>query len=205
MAQGRDGFDPAAGLSMMMGGGPRTDASGAFTIEKVRPGRGTVTVLDLDSSMDGALASVEYEIDAGQSLDLGTLTAVASGDVPMQKRGTLGLSTTVRNWSERPRPNVEGDAEPPSEPDPPVDPERERLWVLSVDVEGPADVAGVQPGDEITIIGTQDVASLGAETARGLLSPSRIEAGTDVTLELVRDGSPTRATITAGPRKPFPG
>jgi hypothetical protein len=206
MAHGRDGgFDVSAGLSMLTGGGPRTDASGAFAVGEIRPGRGTVTILDLDASMEGALASAEYDVDPGQTLDLGTITAVAAGDVPMAKRGTLGLSAVVRNWTERPRRTVEGDEEPPSEPDPPADPERERLWVHAIDVGGPAAEAGVEPGDEITIIGTQDVASLGAETARGLLSPSRIEAGSNVTLELHRDGSSVRASITAAPPKLVPG
>jgi hypothetical protein len=207
MAHGRDGgFDVSAGLSMLTGGGPRTDASGAFAVGEIRPGRGTVTILDLDASMEGALASAEYDVDPGQTLDLGTITAVATGDVPMAKRGTLGLSAVVRNWTERSRPRVEADAEAPtSEPDSPADPERERLWVHAIDVGGPAAEAGVEPGDEITIIGTQDVESLGAETARGLLSPSRIEAGSNVTLELHRDGSSVRATITAAPRKLVPG
>ena len=185
--------DPSAGLSLLMGGAPRTGSRGAFEIDRIPPGKGTLLLLDMDATQ-GARGSVRYELDPGEDLDLGTVTAVAAGAVAMDKRGRLGLKTTVRNWTERPRVGDEEDAEPPA------DPERERLWVRAVDIEGPADAAGVEPGDEVVVIGDQEVAGLGPGTAEGLLSPAQIEAGSDMTLELRRDGSPVRVTVTAAPR-----
>ena len=194
MAQPAGGqVDPAAGLSLLMGGAPRTGSRGAFEIDRIPPGKGTLLLLDMDA-MQGARGSVKYELDPGEELDLGTVTAVAAGSVAMDKRGKLGLSTAVRNWAERPRVGDDAEAEAPADPD------RERLWVRAVDIDGPADTAGVEPGDEIVVIGDQEVAGLGPCTAAGLLSPAQIEAGADTRMVLARGGSPVRVTITAAPR-----
>lgn len=189
------GADVSTGLQMLMGGGPRTDRRGKFELGNVTPGEGRLMVFDPDGG-EGGGATTTYEVGAGETEDLGTITAVKAGEVPVAERGTLGLRTTVRDWAHRP---LAPEAEPDDQ-DPPSDPERERLWVRAVTEEGPAASAGLAPGDEIIGVDDQDVASLGARTAASMLGPSHFRVGDDVTLRILRDGSESRITVTAAKR-----
>lgn len=92
------------------------------------------------------------------------------------------------------------DAEVESDAKAPVDPDRERLWARAVTKGGPADAAGLKPGDEIIAVRDGDVASMGAQTAEALLSPSHLRAGDSVALRIQNDGSQERLTLTAGER-----
>ncbi|MCR9161190.1 MAG: carboxypeptidase regulatory-like domain-containing protein [Nannocystaceae bacterium] len=196
MAQPKGGTaDFSNGLQMLMGGGPRTDRRGEFELEGVAPGEGHLMIFDPDGG-EGGGARAAYEVGAGETEDLGTITAVKAGEVPVPERGTLGFRTTVRDWTHRPlAPEAESDDD-----EPPVDPERERLWVRAVTEEGPAAAAGLAPGDEILGVDDQDVASLGARTAASMLGPSHFRVGDDVTLRILRDGSQSRITVTATKR-----
>lgn len=193
MAMPEDGApDVGSGLQMLMGGGPRTDRRGKFELSGVPAGEGRLMVMDPDGG-EGGGATATYEVDAGDSTDLGTITAVAAGDVPVTERGTLGLRTMVRDWPHRP---LAPEAEP-GDADAPDDPERERLWVRAVTEEGPGEAAGLQPGDEIIGIRDQDVASMGASSAASMLGPSHFRVGDSVPLRILRDGSESRVTVTA--------
>ena len=124
------------------------------------------------------------------TLFLGTITGVRAGTAKGE-RGRLGLSTRVAIWSsDRERPV-------PSPTDRPAPDDAERLWVMSVDVDGAADWAGIAPGDEIVAIDGQGVAGLGARTAAVLLAPQNLRAGQDVGIEIDRDGSAQTITVRA--------
>lgn len=191
----------SGGLEMLFGGGPKTDRSGAFEVDNVPPGEGEILIVDPDGSGGGG-ANAKYDVDAGGTSDVGTVTAIGAGDVPFAERGQLGLRTAVRDWPHRPLPPADDEGE--SDAEPPQDPERERLWIRSVVEDGPAFEADVRPGDEIVSIGGQDVAGLGAKTAAGMLSSSRVRIGENVSLVLDRDGSSVRATVTSRKRN-LPG
>ncbi|MGH1340519.1 MAG: carboxypeptidase regulatory-like domain-containing protein [Nannocystales bacterium] len=196
MAQPKDGTpNVGSGLQMLMGGGPRTDGRGKFELSGVPSGTGQLMVVDPDGG-EGGGATASYEVDAGESTDLGTITSVAAGEVPVAERGTLGFRTTVRDWTHRP---LAPEADP-EDADAPDDPERERLWVRAVSEEGSAEAAGLKPGDEIIAVRDQDVASMGASSAASMLGPSHFRVGDTVALRVLREGSEHRVNITAAKR-----
>jgi S1-C subfamily serine protease len=75
-----------------------------------------------------------------------------------------------------------------------------RLVVGGVASDGPADVAGVHPGDVVVEVAGKRVAGL-ADLFRSVwrLGP----AGTNVTLGLLREGTPTRVEVRSGDRDDF--
>jgi membrane-associated protease RseP (regulator of RpoE activity) len=76
-----------------------------------------------------------------------------------------------------------------------ADPLARRLVLAVVQPGGPAAVAGLQVGDEITSVDGQDVTGANAYLHRGL---TQVPAGTAVTLGLARGAS---VQVTAGKRK----
>jgi Carboxypeptidase regulatory-like domain/PDZ domain len=195
MAQGKHDMSPGAVLGMFTGAGPRTDDEGRFEIDEVPPGEGTVSFIDRDAPDGGAAAEVSYSLDGDASKDLGTITAIIDAKVPASERGELGLSTHVAKWSERPRAIGDDDQRPA--PD-----ELEHLWVSAVVVDGAADVAGVEPGDEIVAIDGQAVTGSAARSLAGLLQPHSVRGGQSVRVELDRAGSSRSVTMTARARTP---
>jgi S1-C subfamily serine protease len=75
-----------------------------------------------------------------------------------------------------------------------------RLVVGGVATDGPADLAGVHPGDVVVDVGGKRVAGL-AELFRSVwrLGP----AGTEIPLGLLREGAPTRVEVHSGDRDDF--
>ncbi|MCA9687869.1 MAG: PDZ domain-containing protein, partial [Myxococcales bacterium] len=169
------------GVDLLTGKGPRTDPRGKFSVDEVPSGKGTAVFMDPDADLTaGAIATVEFELEAGETLDLGTIKGVQTQAVPRDERGTLQLRTQTAGWKRRPRPpGTDLEAE---DPEAPVigDPETDRLWVRSVEIGGVAEQAGLLPGDEIIGIDGQSVETLGAGTAAQMLSDSRLRAGQDV-------------------------
>jgi membrane-associated protease RseP (regulator of RpoE activity) len=154
MAQGNGNNASAASMmSLFTGGGPKTDDRGHFEIGEVPPGEGTVVFFDRDA-LDGARVEARYTLDGGETADLGTITMLATIKVPPDERGKLGMNTHIATWAKRPRAPGSDDAEDAKAPD-----EVERLWVISVEQGGPAESAGVEPGDEIVAIDGQQVMS----------------------------------------------
>ena len=197
MAMGEDGSGSVSrGLEMMLGGGPRTDRRGRFSLDDVPPGSGTLRVFDPDGG-EGGSARVDYDVEPGGSADLGTVTAIGAGSVPFAERGDLGFRTAVRSWTQRPLP-PEGD--PELDETPPLDPARERLWVRAVSEDGAASEAGLRPGDEVLSVRDQDVASQGARVAASTLGPSHVKLGTTVSIRYRRGDREERVTLTARPR-----
>jgi hypothetical protein len=192
-------MDPEVGLGFLLGKGPKTDKQGKFRIDKVASGKGSVGFLDSGASLAGGgeVAEVAYDVEAGETLDLGTIQGLPTSDVPVEERGTLQLGTRVATFAQRPRPpgtELEQPAEPADED---ADEGPLRLWVFSVEVGGVADLAGLEPGDEILTIDGQSVASLGASTAQTLLSRSRLRVGQSVRLESERDDERSDITLEA--------
>ena len=74
------------------------------------------------------------------------------------------------------------------------------LVVNGLASDGPADKAGVMPGDVVVAVGDNRVAEL-AELYRGIWSKG--PAGTDVALTLARDGTPVRVRVHTGDRRDF--
>ncbi|GEM_PF-1251736 len=196
------GNNAGAGMGVLTGKGPKTKRDGGFEVEDISAGKGSVVFLDpdLDLSDNNAVAIVEFEIEAGETLDLGTVKGVQDDTVPKDERGTLDMRVTVASFADRPRPPGTdlSKEEPPAEP---AD-ESKRLWVRSVEVGGVAETAGVVPGDEVLSIDGRAVAGLGAGTARELLSTSRIRSGQGLRIEFGRGDDRFDATLKAVAKDP---
>jgi protocatechuate 3,4-dioxygenase beta subunit len=181
-------------FSMLTGAGPKTNDEGKFEVDEVPPGSGKVSFVDGGSMSAGEVAEAKYEIEGDGEKDLGTITGVRTGKVPKEERGDLGIATHVASFAKRPRPP---DAEKDDRPAPD---DADRLWVMAVDIDGPADTAGIEPGDEITAIDGQGVAGLGASSAAMLLAPHNVRAGQDVSIEIDHDGSARTISVRAKPK-----
>lgn len=192
-------FDPSQIMAMMTGmGGARTDGDGEFTIKKVKEGKGQIVFMDPKGDLmsgAGAVASVPYEVEAGDEVDLGEVNGVAPSGIDADERGELGIDTTSANFAKRPRPpgtDLDAEEEDPQDEDP-----RERLWVLWVEVGGPADEAGLEPGDEIMAIDGKPVSAIGARASELSLSSSRLRAGQSLEIQIDRQGSTSTKTVEA--------
>ena len=86
-----DGFDAKQLGEMLTGGGPTSDANGKFTVLRVPPGKGSLTVMPKDGGFQ-ELAKRDFEATSGQRLDLGTIKVVPprAGEA-----GTLGMATEI--------------------------------------------------------------------------------------------------------------
>ncbi len=198
-------FDAGVGLGLLMGQGPKTDAKGRFRIDRVAPGEGSLVFVDRDASLNGGgeVASVSFEVEGGETLDLGTIRGLPKSDIPIDERGQLQMTTRVARFADRPRPpGTDLDEEP--KPDPDTEPGPNRLWVLSVVAGGVAQAADIAPGDELITIDGQSVATLGAETAQELLSPARVRVGQSLRIELARGDQRFDVTLEAVAPEPRP-
>jgi hypothetical protein len=198
--QGRG--DPSQAFAMLMGGGAKTGADGRFEAKKVAPGTGTVILLDTTAALagGGAVAVADYDIDPGETLDLGTINGVPTASVEEGERGKYGLGVTVATFAKRPRPpgtKLEEEDEQDGDGDP-----TQRLWVSYIEVGGPAAEEGIVPGDEVVSVDGQGVAALGPHTAAILIEGGQVKGGDEVALELARDGSTRSARIEAVAKKP---
>jgi hypothetical protein len=79
--------------NILTGGGPVTDATGRFTVNRVAPGNGSVMLFP-KSSITTPAATVSYQAVAGQNTDLGTIKIAPprTGDP-----GTLGMATELED------------------------------------------------------------------------------------------------------------
>jgi S1-C subfamily serine protease len=75
-----------------------------------------------------------------------------------------------------------------------------RLVVGGVATDGPADLAGVHPGDVVVEVAGKRVAGL-AELFRSVWRQG--PAGTQITLGLLREGAPTRVDVCSGDRDDY--
>jgi protocatechuate 3,4-dioxygenase beta subunit len=152
--------------AMLTGKGPTTDATGRFVVDHLGAGKGSLAIMPATSLFE-KLASRDYEVTAGQHLDLGVIKVVAPRD---GEAGTLGMTT-----------NVDGDA----------------LVVATVVPGGPAAAAGVQVGDKIVTIDGVAIAGVGADMVKTLLSSGQVATGQAFRFGLDRGGTTVTATVTA--------
>jgi protocatechuate 3,4-dioxygenase beta subunit len=193
--------DPSQALAMLTGGGTKTDRDGAFEVSKVAPGEGTVTFLDTTAAFSGGgrVATAGYEIEPGQTLDLGTINGIPSAPAGEGERGKYGLGVTVATHQKRPRPpGTKLDEPTPDDDDADSSP---RLWVSYVEVGGPADEEGIRPGDEVVAVDGRSVASLGPHTASILIEGAQVKVGDRVAVDFEREGSTRTATLEAEAKK----
>lgn len=190
--------DAGQAIKKILGGGDRTDREGRFEVGRISPGKGTLRFLDGDIISGRESASVEFELEPGAEKDLGTVQGVALAKVPKPERGELGLRLSVASEARRPRP-------PGEKPEPLKQKEDEKaprfLWVQAVTIGGPAEKAGLQPGDRIVAVDGSQVQGLGAENAERLLNPASVRVGQSVSIEFQRGDRAETATIEAAPRK----
>jgi hypothetical protein len=197
MAMGK-GMRTGDMLGTLLGKGPRTDATGRFEIGHIAAGEGELQFIDSDLFDRSQVATAKYSLEPGAEKDLGTVAGVAVAKVPKDQRGELGLRTRLATEAARPRPL--GETPPPlTEKEDPKAPKR--LWIEAVTIDGPADKAGVLPGDEVVAVDGTAVTSLAPEGAERLLSSFNIRRGQSVTLELDRAGSRQTVTFEAVERK----
>ncbi len=189
-----DSFETGAMFDMMLGKGPRTDATGRFEVPRIAAGKGTLQIFDGDMLEQRTVAELKFEVEAAAEQDLGTIRGVTPAKVPKAERGVLGLRLLVATDARRPRPPG---TEALALKAPEADSTPRHLYVLAVTIDGPADRAGLQPGDELLLIDGVTVASVGADSAEHLLSPTNIRRGQSLTLELERDGGRQSVTIDA--------
>ncbi|MBA3463344.1 MAG: carboxypeptidase regulatory-like domain-containing protein [Deltaproteobacteria bacterium] len=163
IASGGD-FSGTALTDTLTGKGPTSDVNGRFTITKVGAGKGSIAVMPKEAGFV-ELAHREYEVTAGQRLDLGTIKVVPprTGDA-----GTLGLST-----------NLEGEV----------------LTIATVKPGGPAEAAGVLVGDKLAAINGVPVATLTPKLAQTLLSSGSVTIGQRYQLTLDRAGTPVEVVL----------
>ncbi|WAS94612.1 carboxypeptidase regulatory-like domain-containing protein [Nannocystis punicea] len=189
-------------IGSLFGKGPRTDASGRFELASVSPGAGELHFVDGDLSDVGIIARADYSVAAGVEADLGTIYGVAAGKIARAERGDLGLRTRLATEASRPRPLGE-QPEPLKEKEDPRAPKR--LWIEAVTIDGPADRAGVQPGDEVVGVDGLAVSATNSENAARMLAPASVRRGQSVALELARAGGRETVTLEAAARPPEPG
>ena len=192
------GFDAGEAFKKILGGGDRTDREGRFEVGRIGPGKGTLRFVDGDIIAGRESASVDFELDPGAEKDLGTVQGVALAKVPRPERGELGLRLSVASDARRPRP-------PGEKPEPLKQKEDDKtprfLWVQAVTIGGPAEKAGLQPGDRIVAVDGSQVQTLGAENAQRLLNPAGVRAGQSVSVEYQRADASATTTIEAAARK----
>ncbi len=186
-------------MKFLTGEGPRTDDQGAFRVGRLGAGKGTLIVFDGDVGGFEIVAQKEFELKAGEDLDLGEIRGVNATSVPEEQRGELGASFVHATWSERPRNGPDkADAEPPAD----VNPAVEQLWVASVEEGGPAAEAGLAVGDRVVSVAGIDVAMVGAEVVQRGLEPRRLKAGEAIPMVIDHNGR--RNTVNVVPRPAAP-
>jgi membrane-associated protease RseP (regulator of RpoE activity) len=130
--------------SFLTGGGPTTDASGRFEVGKCTAGTGHLVIFDAGMASFEPLATRDFELAAGQRLDLGDIRVVPK---PAGPPGYLGLV---------------------------LGPDDDALVIASVADGGPARAAGLAAGDRVIAVDGLAVADLGADVARRLVEQTTV-------------------------------
>jgi hypothetical protein len=178
-------------MELMTGVGPSTGDEGEFRVGKLGAGAGTIYFMDPKAKGFDVIAQKEFELGAGEDLDLGEIHGTQQNKVPEDERGTLGMSTSVGPTC--PVDSGDGNAEPAEDGE--AEP-AQHLWITIVDEGGPAESAGAKPCDRITQVQGADVALAGPVLVSQLLVRG-IKAGDTTTVSVDRDSGPTTLSIVA--------
>jgi protocatechuate 3,4-dioxygenase beta subunit len=179
-------------LELMTGVGPSTGDEGEFRVGKLGTGKGTLYFMDPKAKGFDIIAQKEFDLGAGEDLDLGEIHGTQQIKVPEDERGTLGMFTIVD--AKCPLAEPEGAPEPAEEGE--AEPATQHLWIVSVDAGGPAESAGAKQCDRITQVQGVDVAVAGPTMVSQLLIRG-IKAGETTTISVDRDSGPTTLSIVA--------
>lgn len=172
-----------------------TDSEGRFTFDGVGPGRGQLTFAESVGGSGSMFATsvvrggVTFYVDAASVTDVGDAVLLPSETVERKAQGSLAMR--VRALYDRSR--VVGDDEYVPPTGPPSGPAK--LFVTSIEDDGPAARAGVKPGEAIETIDGAQVSELGPATAARLLVSERIEKGQEVRLGLAKAGGGVREVV----------
>jgi hypothetical protein len=115
------------------------------------------------------LATRDYTATSGQRVDLGTIKLVPPRT---GEPGTLGFFAAVTE---------------------------DKLMIVDVKDDSPASKASMLVGDRIMAIDGRNVADLGADVAKQMVSPGTVPSGTTMALTLERASKPVTVTLVAEP------
>ncbi len=175
-------------LDMMQGKGPMTDDDGRFTVGKLGAGEGNVAFMDPAAKGFGMVARKEFQIAAGESVDLGTIQGRRPVRIDKEKRGTLGLVMDVGTADEHCSESKPAQGLPEAS---------EHLWVTGVEKDGPAERSGVKRCDRITSAQGIAAEQAGPEGLRLILND--VELGKTITLGLITASGSTTVSIEPAP------
>lgn len=171
-------------IGLMTGMGPSTSEHGEFRVGKLGAGEGTIYFMDPKAKGFQIVASKEFTLEPGADIDLGDIHGSLPSSVPEEKRGTLGMKTTVANTC--PVADAEVDETELSE--------GEHLWIVSIDEGGPAEEAGAKICDRITTVEGIEVQQVGARPLEQLLTRG-VEVDTTVTVGVHRKSGATTLSL----------
>ncbi len=140
------------------------------------PGEGALAVAEVAVDDPQGITQVAYKLGPGGEQDRGAVQACTRPVSPGPSAATTACACTSR-------PTLVARACPASSAPltAPEDPAAARHQdVVAVTIDGPADRAGVQPGDEVLTIDTASVAAITAENAVRMVAPASIRFGQDV-------------------------
>jgi RNA polymerase sigma factor (sigma-70 family) len=163
----------------------RTDANGNFAINKVIAGKNEISLLN-----DGEFIDVDFDLQPGQRLDLGTLqprmmkqtTASASPDLGLQFFVSVAPPTDAQ-LAAVPRDPLSAYSKDP----------KAALWIANVEPNSVGARAGFRRGDRITAVGLSKVDNP-REMMMSLSQPWR-SRGRSVPWTVLRDGRELRVEV----------
>lgn len=189
---GQNGSDWANNaMKLMTNTGPKTDEEGRFRVGKLGAGKGSALFFDAEMKGFEFIAREEFELEAGEDLDLGEISGTIPTKIAEEERGDYGFQTDFETHKD----SFCADTDPPAEAE-----DSEFLWVASIVPGGAADKAGIKRCDRITTIQPEggmllSAQQLGKQATLFFHNSPRI--GDKVTLGLISDGTPTTVTVTA--------
>lgn len=182
MSEGGDRDGGARTLERLGGGGLTTDADGRFEVEGLGPGRGSIMVGTEDELLTGGRIATRYfSIAPGGVTDLGDVVLIELKISDPAKAGTFEVEV----------------GEPPEKGRLAVPEDERTLRVRTVEPDGPAAKAGLEPGQRIVAVAGHDVAKIGATTAALLLTPGVHEAGHRLEISVETDDGSRQLELVA--------
>ena len=141
----------AKGMALLISDDIQTDAEGRFELEGIGPGRATLDFAKGSAVFSGEmLGEHRFTVEAGETVDLGRVTALAPVDVPKAERGWLGFETRMAPTFAAKGRQKDDNAEL-------------FLFVDEVHAGTPAATAGLREGDGVVAIDDVEESELGIE------------------------------------------
>jgi hypothetical protein len=180
-------------IELMTGMGPSTSPKGEFRVGKLGAGEGVIYFMDPKAKGFNIIAQRSFKLSAGESLDLGEIHGARADSVPEDKRGTLGMETTIASVC----PLADEEEKAASAED---ESAGEKLWIIMLVKDGPAESAGAKICDQVTIVNGMDGEVIGAQALQQVLRMG-LEAGQTSTVAVNRKSGPTTLSILIAPEE----